>query len=244
MSLTFFTKRPKLVAAFSFRYDLSLIGDYLINLGDCIDDFVAWDDRQQTGMWSHEGELRAKLRELAMEKKPDWLLMTDPDERLEQSAGKRIRKLIQAKAKKVYGFHFRELWTPVQYRMDGVWGGKMKWVLFPVLPGQEFMNLAVHCQSPPMNPEYARITTGLNLYHLKMIDPQNRMDRKGLYNVLDPERKIQAIGYDYLTDETNMRLETIPEGREYYPAYKTTYKIKQLNCTEHLNVIRSRGGKT
>ncbi|MRX37184.1 hypothetical protein GJR93_29645 [Aminobacter sp. MDW-2] len=59
--------------------------------------------------------------------------------------------------------------------------------------------------------------SGLNLYHLKMIDPARRSARRDL--LLDPHRRDQAIGCDYLADETGVRLETIPADRSYHPPH-------------------------
>ena len=61
--------------------------------------------------------------------------------------------------------------------------------------------------------------TDINLYHLKMIAPKRRQARRDLYNHLDPERKLQAIGYDYLTDEEGLELENIPVHRFYDPPF-------------------------
>ncbi|MBA8905583.1 hypothetical protein [Aminobacter ciceronei] len=55
--------------------------------------------------------------------------------------------------------------------------------------------------------------SGLNLYHLKMIDPARRSARRDL--LLDPHRRDQAIGY--LADETGVQLEAIPADRSYHP---------------------------
>jgi hypothetical protein len=228
MIFNLFTKRPKLVAAFAFRYDEQLVPDLLKNIEPFIDDYVAWDDRQSGKKWTHEGELRRHLIDLASAKQPDWILIVDPDERFEKSAGNKIRKLIKTKNKIIYGFRFRELWSPEQYRVDGVWGQKIKYILFPLLPGQIFMDLHVHCQTSPQNPDYKRVVTDLNLYHLKMIDPQNRIDRVKLFNELDPSRKIQSIGYDYLADESGMVLEKIPDAKKYDPPYREDYQIRQV----------------
>lgn len=58
-----------------------------------------------------------------------------------------------------------------------------------------------------------------NLYHLKMLTPERRLARRDLYNHLDPDRRFQAIGYDYLADDTGLVLECVPEGRDYDPVF-------------------------
>lgn len=223
----FLRKRPKLFAAFAYRYDAELVPDLLKNISPFIDGYVSWDDRKNTVLWRHGGQLNNRLTEEARANGADWILHVDPDERFERNAGRQIHKMIRAKGKIIYGFRFRELWTLDSYRTDGIWGQKIKWVLFPLLPGQEFMCTPIHSQVSPQNPDYQRVPTEINLYHMKMIDPQNRKDRMNLYKSLDPEKKFQAVGYDYLADETGLALETIPAGREYRPPYRDSYRIRQ-----------------
>jgi len=210
----------KLVAVFAYRYDFNLVPDLLKNLEDMIDDYIAWDDRKNNEIWYHEGYIRQYLIYKAKSMGADWILGIDPDERFEKSTSNQIRQLIKRKEKIVYVFNFRELWTPNKYRVDGVWGQKTKAILFPTLPDQDFMNLRVHSGWFPINNDYKWINTGINLYHLKMIIPKNREERRDVYKILDPENKIQSIGYDYLTDETDIHLEEIPKGKEYYPPYR------------------------
>ena len=52
-----------------------------------------------------------------------------------------------------------------------------------------------------------------------MIEPIDRQARRDRYLLLDPDRKFQAIGYDYLTDESSLELATIPDGRGYEPMF-------------------------
>lgn len=216
-------------AVFAYRYDAHLVEDLLRNIGGFIDGYVSWDDRQNQETWYHEGHIREHLLAEARAQGADWVLCIDPDERLEKNAGPAIRKLIRKKDKVVYGFKFPEMWSPSEYRVDGLWGQKIKYVLFPLLDGQTFMNLRVHSQWHPQNPEYRLQPLDLRLYHLKMIDPENRESRKRLYNYLDPHREIQSIGYDYLTDETELRLEKISGQREYLPPYNPNYQIRQMD---------------
>jgi hypothetical protein len=61
-----------------------------------------------------------------------------------------------------------------------------------------------------------------------MIDPLNRIARSKLYEELDPNNEYQSIGYSYLREESNIILESIQPGREYYPAYSKNQEIIQL----------------
>lgn len=217
----------KLFAAFAYRFDAQLVPDMLQNI-DFVDGFVFHDDRKNEAQWYHEGRVRNELIEKARRAGADWLLCVDPDERFEKSAGKKIRKLIErTNSDVIYGFHFRELWTPETYRCDGVWNNKTKFVLFPIKDGQQFDNLPVHSNWNPINQEYKRVLTNINLYHLKNIDPKNRSARAELYNSLDPNKEIQPIGYDYLADETGLKTKKVPASRLYTPGYTEDYHITQ-----------------
>jgi len=57
--------------------------------------------------------------------------------------------------------------------------------------------------------------TDYNLYHLKMLKKAERIKRMKLYNSIDSDKKMQAIGYDYLVDEKDMELQRIPFRKRY-----------------------------
>jgi hypothetical protein len=211
--------RQRLFAVFSFRDDVDLVPELLENLEGVVDDYVAYDDRHHSELWQHEGRRRRHILDMARQRGADWVLCLDPDERLEEGAGPRIRRLIKRQRKIIYGFRIRDLWTPTQYRVDGIWGKRVRLSLFPLLPDQTYMDRFIHSEWAPQNPDYVRAPTTMNIYHLKMIDPDRRVQRRRLYNTLDPTLDYQSIGYDYLTDESGLTLETIPPGRGYRPAY-------------------------
>ena len=55
-----------------------------------------------------------------------------------------------------------------------------------------------------------------------MVRPEDRERRRERYNRLDPERRFQAIGYDYLVDPTGLEVVPLPAGREYEPMPEET----------------------
>ena len=220
------SNQPKLFAIFAFRYDAQLLPDLIQNLS-FVDVFIIHDDLKNDKKWYHEGKLRTSLIEKARRAGADWVICVDPDERFEDSAAKKIRKLIQTNEKIIYGFPFRELWTKDAYRIDGVWGKKRKFILFPLKDGQDFDNMPVHSNWNPINDDYQQVMTKINLYHLKNIDPKNRTARAKLYSELDPERKFQKIGYDYLADEDGLILKKVGLMHKYSPQYSDSYHIRQ-----------------
>ena len=218
---------PRVIAIFSFRYDAHLVPDLIENLRPIVDGYVAYDDRDASEAYTDERVRKAMLREAAREMGAKWLLCIDPDERLEMAASERMKEMTRMIEPVIWTFRLREMHTPTAYRIDGRWKKKMLGCLFPLLDGQVFGDVPLHSRRSPLNPEYRKRNSGLNLYHLKMIDAERRKARRDFYKALDPANVFQKIGYDYLADETGLVLEEVPASRLYRPPYRETGKIWQ-----------------
>jgi hypothetical protein len=212
------TRTPVLFAVFAFRHDAHLVPDLLRNIS-FVDGVVSHDDRDNPEPWFDEGNVRSRLIDDARARGAEWVLVIDPDERLERGAGEVIRSFMRAHDGRALlgGFRFRELWTPTSFRSDGIWGEKRKFALFSVIDGLEMSQAPVHTPRHPLNAEYQRAMLDLNIYHLKMLSSSARTARRDLYTALDPSRAFQPIGYDYLTDETDLALTMIPSTRRFGP---------------------------
>jgi hypothetical protein len=193
------------------------------------DDFVLVDNTGQTGGWAHEGELRAKQRALCAKAGADWILFLDPDERLDDKAPDLIREAIKHNWRPaVFGFPLREMWTPDAYRCDGTWAQKKpRRRLVPFKPEYQWPDKPIHCGLAPANVAgLRRVTLDVWLYHLKNIEPGNRLARAAAYLAADPDFKHQRTqdrDWSWLYDETGLQLETIPAGRGFTPAYTRPY---------------------
>lgn len=216
--------RPTVLAVFSYRYDAHLVPDLLANIEPIVDGWVSWDDRNATASFTGDTERRKVLIEAAHKAGAQWILAVDPDERFEVGTAARLRQLVRMPGAVCWTFELREMYTPTAYRVDGVWGRKRQKRLFPVFDNQfpiaekgTFGSNPLHDAWVP--PSYRTLNSRLNLYHLKMIDPARRAARRDLYNALDPDRRYQKIGYDYLADDTGLELEEIPPGRRYLPPH-------------------------
>ena len=213
------------MAVFSFRYDAHLVPDMLANIAPMVDGWISWDDRGSPDLVSNDLQLRLNLLKAAHEAGADWILRVDPDERFETAVAAKMDELTRRKRPLVWTFNLRELYTPDTYRTDGIWGRKRQgrlfplfdW-LFPVETSRHFDRKAFHSASYPKG--YRTRHSGLDLYHLKMIDPRRRAHRAALYNALDPALAYQPIGYDYLSDETGARFKRIESGRAYFPKHR------------------------
>jgi hypothetical protein len=216
--------RPFVLANFSYRYDAHLVPDLIANIAPMVDGWVSWDDRNSDQSYSDEGRIRRALFEAAVEQGADWILRVDPDERFEAALAARMDDLTAARIPVVWRFHLREMYAPDSYRVDGIWGRKSQGRLFPVFRcplfrplTRRFRRTALHSEFTPRG--FRQRHSGLNLYHLKMIEPARRKMRRDLYAALDPERRFQAIGYDYLADESGAEFRPIEAGREYRPVH-------------------------
>lgn len=218
-------KKNKLVAIFGWKYEPEwLVDDLKENLKGWVDDFAIIDDRDKTDeLWGHEGDYRLRGWEMARDMKADWAFWTSPDERWEKDAGKKIRPLIDHyKGEKIFEFYLKELYHSNWYRCDGIWNEKYRMRLFPILDDQIFRYQPIQVGGVPHG-DYQVERVDVNIYHLKMIEKENRRVRTEVFKALDPSNRYQEIGYDYLDDERDATMMRIPKGREYYPAYTRKY---------------------
>lgn len=155
-----------------------------------------------------------------------WVLCIDPDERFEMRFLEDIRKIIDNNPGKAISIHMRELWDAIdQYRNDGIWDRKRKTLLFPLSD-----KMTYDYENEHHNPwTYRELTEVVeldySLYHLKMIKEEDREERRQLYNRLDPNKKMQAIGYDYLVDKKDLSIAKIKSENSYdYETVPNYYK--------------------
>lgn len=219
-------KKNKLIVLYGRKYEPDfLVEDMKKNLS-WVDDFAEIDCRERDELWIHEGDYRIMAREKAREMGADWCLWTSPDERWEKDAGKKIRPMIDNNFEdKIYEFSLKELFHPLWYRCDGVWNEKWRQRLFPLKDDQLMRYQPIQVGGVPHG-NYEVIRLDVNIYHLKMIEPQNRKNRVKVFKKLDPTGIYQTQGYDYLDDERDAVLARIPEDRMYTPAYTKPYKFE------------------
>jgi len=213
-------RRRKVLAIFSFRYDAHLVPDLIANLEPIVDGWVAFDDRHGRDAFGDERQRLDALIGEARRLGADWVLAVDPDERFEARLAEGIDRLLHRRRPTVWSFQLREMFTPTAYRTDGVWDGRLRNRLFPLLEDLRFDELPLHGHRVPVGGRYRQRNSGFNLYHLRMIAPERRRLRRDLNKALDPERRLQEIGYDYLADDAGAVLEEIPRGRGYRPAHR------------------------
>ncbi|MGV8841626.1 MAG: hypothetical protein ACWA6X_15150, partial [Bauldia sp.] len=203
----------------SFRYDGHLVPDLIENIAPVVDGWIAYDDTASTEAFSSEWGRRRALVEAALAAGARWILALDPDERVERRLADRLVRLTRPDEPTAWLFRLREMYAPDRFRVDGLWGKKRQARLLSLHDGMTFDLPALHAPWHAIHPRYRLRSAGQNIYHLKMIAEARRIGRRDLYNALDPDRRYQAIGYDYLADERTLRLRRVGRRQAYQPPH-------------------------
>lgn len=236
--------RLRLVALIQFSNESRYLPEFLENVAAQVDGIIGLDDGSTDGSaevvrghpsvievlrltqhgdhgWD-ERRNRAILVDAAIRHRVEWVVAVDADERLERdfrSRAEALMKRANEEGRAAYSVVLRELWGSMStYRVDGIWGQKKSARFFRVPEYYEASDMALHGHWPPKsahNPDAQFELVDLVIYHLAMINAIDREARKLKFQRLDPESRWQSIGYDYLTDETGLTLEQVPEDRDF-----------------------------
>jgi hypothetical protein len=236
-------RRQRLVALLACRDESALLPGYLRNVAPHVDGIVALDDGSSDGSadllahsphvlevlrippdrpaWDEVGNYR-RLVKAALATGATWAISLDADERVERRFRARAERVI-ARGRpfgfSAYAVRLRELWgAPDRFRADGVWGRKAPPRLFALRADHAFDERALHAAKVPLQARRGgRVPLAdLEVYHLRMIRPEDRRARRERYERLDPEARWQPReGYAYLTDETGLELRAVDPRRGY-----------------------------
>ncbi len=235
-------RRTRLVALLAVRDGMRHLAGFLRNVAPQVDGIIALDDGSSDDspqlLAEHEAviELLRKPRErptwdevgnhrllvaAALRHRAEWIICVDTDERLERNFRARAERVIARGSVfgySAYALRLRELWDdPGQYRVDGIWGRKSVARLFRARPDHQFDAALLHGSKAPQQARRGGRfpQADLNIYHLGMLHPEDRAARRQRYELADPGRQWQRIGYEYLTDLRNIELRPVNARRSF-----------------------------
>jgi glycosyltransferase involved in cell wall biosynthesis len=234
----------KIVALLQARNEERYLAEWLENISPAVDAIVAIDDgstdRTAEILTSHpklvelisrtpgqpwrERDNQVDLIKAGRRHGADWFLCLDADERIELGFATQLPVLLQQaedRGVEAFTLRLRELWNDdCTYRIDGIWGQKARYRLFKNNPSHtKFDPRQLHRHWMPLEIVMRLNKVGAQLpnaiYHLRMIDPEDRLARYRRYKELDSTNQYQAEGYEYLIDEAGLELAAIPAEADY-----------------------------
>jgi len=235
-------RRIRLLALLAVRDGMRYLPGFLRNVAPQVDGIIALDDGSSDESpqlltqnesvieliripgcrptWDEVGNHRL-LVAAALRHQADWVICVDADERLEREFRIRAERVIargNLLGCSAFALRLRELWDePGQYRADGIWGRKSVARLFQARPDHDFDTASLHSsKAPHQGRRWGQFPRAdLNIYHLAMLRPEDRAARRQRYELADPDKKWQSIGYEYLTDVRNLKLQPVPPRRSF-----------------------------
>ncbi|WP_378953194.1 glycosyltransferase [Pelosinus sp. sgz500959] len=138
--------------------------------------------------------LRQQLWNLAIETKPDWILILDADEMFEDHIVDLMPHLLRNPNSDVYYFRLYDMWSEVQYREDIHWQAHKYERPFLVRYQADYpyvwQETPQHCGRFPMNLSNLRgISCKLRIKHWGWAQPADRLEKFYRYKKLDPEAR-------------------------------------------------------
>ncbi|EAX46947.1 glycosyl transferase, family 2 [Thermosinus carboxydivorans Nor1] len=140
----------------------------------------------------NEVALRKQLWDLAVETKPDWILILDADEVFEDKIVDVMPHLLRSPHFDAYYFRLYDMWTEKQYREDEYWQAHKYYRPFLVRykPGYNYVwqETAQHCGRFPISIASLRgATCQVRLQHWGWVRPADRLEKYYRYQKLDPQ---------------------------------------------------------
>lgn len=142
----------------------------------------------------NEVALRKQQWELAVSTNPDWILILDADEMLEDKAKSAIRDLINQPFYDHYSFRLYDFWDPTHYRDDRYWQAHKTYRVFLVRYQPRFTytwnETPLHCGRLPNNIGLLPgARSDLRVKHFGWVSPADREAKYQRYKTLDPDAR-------------------------------------------------------
>jgi hypothetical protein len=154
--------------------------------------------RNKSSKFANEHELRRQQWEESVATNPDWLLILDGDEILEERASHIVPQLMRQTEFALFGFRLFDFWNETHYRDDKLWSAHQRpWPLLVrynpdvVYTWQE---TAQHCGRMPSNVlgDFNAAAADLAVKHMGWSTEAERKRKYARYQELDPGARYGA----------------------------------------------------
>jgi len=221
----------KLVAGYRVKNAGRWLGRALAKMSQVADEIVVFDDHSTDNTIKiaegfgkvkvilendrlesdfNEARDREKLLGLCKERNPDWIIITDGDEELEEKFDREAAERLMNPVKPgtfAYIFRYITHWDSEDLqRTDGVFGRMANIRMFRNLPNQHIFSdhpQGLHCNSAPAIPFENISMTPYRIRHYGYIDAEDRKRKYEWYQRMDTDKRARMIGatdYDHLVD--------------------------------------------
>ncbi len=165
---------------------------------NCLQDLPLLLHSNREPGFHNEVQLRQQLWKLLLEQDPDWILILDADEMLEERVVAEINQLLQQPNIDVYGFRTFDFWNSTHYREDNLWRGHLHYkpYLMRYQPGfiYQWLETPLHCGRFPVNINALPVgLSDLRLIHLGWSTERDRQNKYQRYIQLDGDGKYGNI---------------------------------------------------
>jgi glycosyltransferase involved in cell wall biosynthesis len=168
--------------------------------------------RNESPRFANEIDLRRQQWDACVATNPDWLLILDADEVLEEKAAKVVPDIVRRASFSAWGFHLHDMWSETHYREDEHWSAHKEARAFLVRYHPDYLYLwnetAQHCGRMPASATSALPSAAVNvrIKHMGWSTQADRYAKYDRYRHLDPEaRHGDAAQYASILD-ANPRL--------------------------------------
>ncbi|MBU1626771.1 glycosyltransferase, partial [bacterium] len=155
----------------------------------------------------NEARDREKLLQLCKSLEPEWIIITDGDEELEEKFDRTAaEKLMNPVKPSIFGYIFRYIthWdSEDMQRTDGIFGQMANVRMVRNLPNQHIVSnhpQGFHCNSVPWVPVENIAMTPYRIRHYGYADSKDRMRKYDWYQGMDTDKRLMMIGaenYDH-----------------------------------------------
>jgi GT2 family glycosyltransferase/tetratricopeptide (TPR) repeat protein len=235
-SVTAHERPPKLVAMLMVKNEEKHLPNCLAHVSTYVDEIVVLDhestdrtvdicrsfpkvvDIQTEHSPLHDGRFRNRLLQMALARKPDWVLTLDADEQFEDRICAALPALLNPADPniKAYVFPVYHFWRGREsFRVDRLWGGQTRARLVKAEDGIRFPNIPIHLPPVPASYGPANVRFApVRLKHFGYADFADAVRKYEFYTQVDPVKDPRLIGapdYRHLIDESALILRTWDE---------------------------------